>query len=90
MRADADFFVRAGGKDSCGEDETDFASHATRVSRGVPGCDRCGMVVAGYTDQFGARADRSECQTAMHIIRTLPRSPDITVAVDTSIAAANR
>jgi hypothetical protein len=43
--------------DPCSEDGTDFASHAAGVSPDIPGCDCRGVVVAGYTDQFGARTD---------------------------------
>ena len=66
-----------------------FASHASGASRNIPGCNRRGVVVAGHTDQLGARTDRSECQTAMHILRAFPQQPNVRVA-DTSAAGPDR
>ena len=96
MPADADYLLLWGQvafrliDDPCPEDGTDFSSHAAGASSDIPGCGRRSVVVAGHTDQFGAGADRSERQTAVHIIRPFPRPPDITVAGDAGVAGTNR
>src|SRR3984957_8739341 len=46
----------------------DSPPHADGASPDIPGHDCRGVVVAGHTDPFSARTDRSECQTAMHIV----------------------
>jgi hypothetical protein len=43
--------------DPCPEDGTEISSHAAGASSHIPWYDCRGVVVAGHTDQFGARAD---------------------------------
>ena len=72
------------------EDGTDFSSHAAGASPDIARYNCRGVVVAGHTDPFGTRADRSECQTAMRILRPLPRPPDVAVGGNAGVAGADR
>src|SRR3954447_15436484 len=55
------------------EDGTDFSSYAVGASPDLAECDRGRMVVAGRADHAAARADRSQCQAAMRLLRAVPR-----------------
>src|SRR6516164_4700574 len=72
------------------EDGTDFSSHAAGASPDIARYNCRGVVVAGHTDPFGTRADRSECQTAMRILRPLSRPPDVAVGDNAGVAGADR
>jgi hypothetical protein len=93
--ADADFLLSWArdsipvNRGSCPEDSGDFSSRAACASDGIPGRDRRRMVVAGHTDQFSARTDRSESQTSMRILRPLSEPPDIAVAGDAGVAGTD-
>src|SRR5229473_3814870 len=58
------------------EDGTDFSSYATGAFADILGCDCCRVVVAGHAYHAGARADRSQRQTAVRVLCAVPRRPD--------------
>src|SRR5580704_19281291 len=62
------------------EDGTDFSSYGTGASPDIAERDCCHVVVAGHTHHAGARADRSQRQTALRILCAIPRCPDSAAA----------